>query len=125
MIAAGRTVLLSRNGMGEHLWMILTDPDALTQKVVMVALVTERDHTDHTVRLDVGHHPFIRHPTNVDYGTATFAPSAALEAGITAGGAEIHADLSNGLLRRVRTGLLVSSRTPNVIKDHCRPSFPS
>jgi hypothetical protein len=123
LIVAGRTILLSRAGMGEHLWLVLTDPDPTTQKVIMVALVTERAHTDKTVRLDIGDHRFVRHPSNIDFGTATFAPSAALLAGVSSGAAALHEDLKASILRLVREGLLTSSRTPNAVKEHCAPLF--
>lgn len=45
--------------MGTHLWFVPTDPDPVTTRVVIVALVTQRGHTERTVTLDVGDHPFI------------------------------------------------------------------
>ena len=46
--------------MGEHLVFVLTDPDPVTNLVVVVTLVSEKSHTDKTVCLGPGDHPFIR-----------------------------------------------------------------
>jgi len=106
--------------MGTHAWFVLTDPTADTDRVVLVALVTERAHTDRTTFLDVGDHPFVRHASNVDYGTATFAPASKLTSKLIEGVASLDADMSAELLQRVREGLLVSSRTPNDVAVHVR-----
>lgn len=108
--------------MGTHAWFVLTDPDAETDRVVLVMLVTERPHTDGTVCLGVRDHPFIRHASNVDYGTATFAPASKLESKLSDGVASLDPDMSAALLQRVRVGLLASSRTPNVVAAHVRAS---
>jgi hypothetical protein len=122
LIGAGRTFLLRDRRMGTHLWLVLTDPDPQS-KVVTVVLVTERAHTERTVRLDVGDHPFVRHPTNVDFGAATYFPVAKLERAVATGRASLDADLSVDLLARVRRGLIESSHTPNDIVAHCRVSL--
>jgi hypothetical protein len=109
--------------MGTHLWFVLTDPDPVTQKVVMVMLVTERGHTERTVRLDVGDHPFIRHASAVDFGAARYAPSVRLDAALASTAAELDSDMSATLLARVRQGLLDSSHTPNEIAHECRALF--
>ena len=104
--------------MGTHAWFVLTDPASDTDRVVLVALVTERAHTDRTTCLDVGDHPFVRHASNVDYGTATFAPASKLTRKLEDGVASLDADMSAALLQRVRDGLLLSSRTPNDVAAH-------
>jgi hypothetical protein len=90
---------------------------------VMVALVTERAHTERTVRLAVGDHPYINHSSNVDFGTATFAPTNKLIQGIAKKAAIHHDPMSAALLAKVRAGLLQSSHTPNALKEHCRTIF--
>ena len=123
LIRAGRALLLRDARMGPHLWFILTDPDPGHERIVLVMLVTERAHTDRTLLLGVGDHPFIRHPSAVDFGTARYAPAAKLEDALATGRAELSADMSSVLLARVRTGLLTSARTPNQIADDCRLRF--
>ena len=77
-VGAGRSLLVRDIRMGTHLWFVVTDPDPTTSLVVMVALVTERAHTEKTVRLNVGDHPFIQPASNVDFGSATYAPASKL-----------------------------------------------
>lgn len=123
IIRAGRAVVVRDRRMGTHLWFVLTDPDPLTGLVVMVALVTERPHTEKTVRLDAGDHSFVRHASNVDFGTARFAPSSKLSERLGRGVATLDADMSAGLLEQVCRGLLASSHTINEIAAYCRENF--
>jgi hypothetical protein len=109
--------------MGTHLWFVLTDPEVSSGRVVIVALVTERAHTERTVRLNVGDHPFIAHASNVDFGSSTYAPVSKLDAALAEHRATLSADMSAPLLALVREGLLSSSHTPNDIIEHCRPRF--
>lgn len=125
LVGAGRALRIRDTKLGAHLWFILTDPDPETRKVVLVMLVTERAHTDRTVRLDVGDHPFVRHASNVDYGTARYAPVGKLDAALAGGRATLDADLSAPLLARIRRGLLDSGRTPNDVAEYCRRVFPA
>ncbi|WP_353267810.1 hypothetical protein [Gemmatimonas sp.] len=115
LIAAGRALRIRDRRMGTHLWFVLTSPDPDSGLVILVAVVTERGHTDRTVRLEVGDHPFIRHPSNVDYGTAKFAPAGRLTEALSTGKADLDLDASTVLLGRLCEGLLTSSRTPNVV----------
>lgn len=92
---AGRALVLRDARMGTHLWFVLTDPDPDRNSMVLVMLVTVKPHTDRTVQLNVGDHPFVRHESAV----------------------------SADLLTRVRAGLLASARTPNDVVEYCRPMF--
>ena len=106
--------------MGAHLWFVLTDPDPRTGLVVLVMLVSVKPHTDKTVQLNAGDHRFVEHASNVDYGTATFAPAARLEQRIASGLITLDVDLTAKVLERIRDGLLTSSRTINAISEYCR-----
>jgi hypothetical protein len=123
IVRAGRSLRIRDARTNTHLWFVLTDPDPMTGKVVLVMLVSERSHTERTVRLGVGDHPFIRHASNVDYGTATYAPVAKLEAALGRGVASLDADMSDDLLQRVRDGLLASSHAPHDVVEYCRGLF--
>jgi hypothetical protein len=122
IIVAGRA-LTQVGADGKHLWFVLTDPDPETRKVVIVMLVTEKDHTDKTVSLSAGAHPFITRDSNVNYGSADFIPLSKLEKRLASGDAKLNADMSPKLLKKVRQGLLDSSRTVRYIKDYCRDGF--
>lgn len=125
VLRAGRALLVRDARMGTHLWFVLTDPDPVRDWVVLVMLVTVKEHTDRTVHLDVGDHPFIRHASAVDFGTAKYAPAAKLEDALSSGRATLSEDMSAALLARVRAGLLVSGRTPNDVAGYCRALFHS
>ncbi len=122
-ITAGRSLYLANDPAGPHLWFVLTDPDPKTAHVVLVRVVTARTHTDKTVVLPVGCHPFIKHESNVEYGAARLDPVGRLEAAIHAGHCRLDQDMSEALLTLVRGGLLASPRTIHAICDHCRPTF--
>jgi hypothetical protein len=122
-IRAGRSLRIRDARTKTHLWFVLTDPDPTTSKVVLVMLVTERAHTERTVRLDAGDHPFVRHPSNVDFGTATYAPVSKLSDALARNAAALDADMSHELLQRVRRGLLASSHAPHDVVEHCRALF--
>ena len=123
-VRAGRTFIYeTKNNPFPHLWMVLTDPDPQTGKVILVSMTTSRDHTDKTVLINVGDHEFVVHETNVDYGGATFGVSSKLERALGSGVATLKADLSKELLQRVRAGVLASSRPPNEIVGYCKGAF--
>jgi hypothetical protein len=120
-ICAGRALLLDL-GQGPHLWFVLTDLDA-NGLVVVVMLVTARGHTDKTVALTVGDHPFIDHESNVNYASATLKPAKVLNAMLAKGTGRLHEDMSSAVLHAVSCGLLTSSRTANYLIAHCSPLF--
>ena len=122
-VKAGAALLIRDRRMGLHLFFVLTDPDSKNHLVVTAAVVTERSHTDKTCRLNVGDHPFIRHASNVDYGSATFVPLGRIEEWLKSGQATFQGNLSPALLKLIQQGLLSSSRTIHAIVDHCRPLF--
>jgi hypothetical protein len=123
LLRAGRALLVRDAAMGTHLWFVLTDPDPDRGWMVLVMLVTVKPRTDRTLHLDMGDHPFIRHASAVDFGTATYAPASKLQAALSSGRTTLEADMSADLLARVRAGLLTSARTPNEIADDCRAKF--
>lgn len=120
---AGRALLLRDARMGTHLWFVLTDPAPDRHAIVVVMLVTVKPHTDRTLHLEVGDHPFVRHTSAVDFGTATYAPAARLQNALASGRATLADDMSADLLARVRAGLLASARTPDDVAEYCRPLF--
>jgi hypothetical protein len=124
LVVAGRSFLLRDRRMGEHLYFVLTDPDPVTDYVVVVALVSEKNHTDKTVTLNVGDHPFIRWASNIDYGTATYMLAKKIDAALANGRAALDADMSDDLLKRARAGLMTSGHTANDIRHHCEDRFP-
>ncbi len=123
-IRAGRAVHMSGGRVGlPHLWFILTDPDPATHQFVMVMAVTEQAHTDKTVSLSAGEHPFVVHETSVDYGGAQFMTISRLESAVRKGHCQFKADMNAELLEKVQRGLLASARTVPVMTEFCRARF--
>ena len=124
-IAAGRTFLVFGRDFAPdpHLWFVLSNPDPQTGHVVAVMLVTARSHTDKTVTLNSGDHPFIRHESNIDYGFARLLLADKIMAAIRESRCELQPDISNALLSRLCIGLLQSHRTIHFLKDHCHGLF--
>jgi hypothetical protein len=103
----------------KHLWIVLTNPDPQTGKVVVVMVVTKRQHTDPTTVLVKGDHPFITHDSSVDYGLAKTVTVARLEADAHAATCQPLADVGPAILKQVQAGLQVSPRTVHHIKSYC------
>jgi hypothetical protein len=122
-IRAGRSFTVPGPGPNQaHLWIVLTDPDHSDDKVVAVMVVSEKPHTDKTVALNNGDHPFFQHASNIDYGTAKHFPRVKLEKQINSRG-KLRQDVSTELLERARGGVFESSRCPNYIKEYFRTRF--
>ncbi len=113
---------LPRTGV-PHLWIVLTNPDPVTKKALVVMVVSEKSTTDKTVTLRAGDHPFIRHNSNIDYGGARLFDVERLEEQIVSEDHALQQDLSETLFESVRKGIFESSRTINWIKDYCRTRF--
>jgi hypothetical protein len=120
IIRAGGSVMLSEPPLYEpHLWFILTNPDR-TGRIVAVMLRSAKPYTDPTLVLDVGDHPFIRHPSAVDFAAARWFTASEVRAAFKSGRCHLNADMSPELLLCVRAKLLVSPRTVRVLADSCR-----
>jgi hypothetical protein len=118
---AGDALLLSKPGQAvAHLWVLLTDPDAATDEVLVVNLTTQRPHSDTTVILNSGDHPFVRHATVVNYFDVRLVKAGLLTAFSNTGNYLPQASLSAPVLQRIQAGLLASSFTPNKFKDYFR-----
>ncbi len=66
-IYAGRTIYLRIPPHNKtHLWPVLTNVDK-GNKFIAVMVRTKQSHTDKTVILKLGDHPFIKHESSADY----------------------------------------------------------
>lgn len=121
---AGKTFHLpTRLEEKRHLWIVVTDPDGIPEKVVIVNLTTLRHNSDMTVTLDRGDHRFIKHQTVVNYASARFVEVIKLQEAIKVGLSTFDEDCSDILLEQVQFGILESPFTPNNIKKYCRECF--
>jgi hypothetical protein len=122
-IRAGRSFTVPGPGPNQaHLWIVLTDPDPSDDKVVAVMVVSEKPHTDKTITLNVGDHPFFQRASNIDYGSAKHFPRVKLENQVNGRG-KLRQDVSPALLEKARAGIFRSSRCPNYIKEYFETRF--
>jgi hypothetical protein len=116
MLGLGDTIILPKPGLEkEHLWVLVTAPDS-NGTVIMVNLTTQRPHSDTTVILQPGEHPFIDRPTVVFYADARFVEAALLESCVSKGIGRNHSQIEKAVLQKIQNGLLISPLTPQKIK---------
>ena len=102
-----------------HLWIVLTDPDD-NDKLAVVNLTTRRTGSDETVILRPGDHPFVKHPTIVNYGDADFAIAGKLTNAVSRGVAWSHSPVNQDVLSRIQNGVQQSRHTPRELKEYVR-----
>lgn len=119
----GDTFLLPKPGQVEHLWIVLTHTNE-NDESICVNVTTRRIHTDDTLILQRGDHPFIKQESVVHYEDARYMNMVQVEALLDGHSelfvAERMASCTHVLLDRIKDGLLRSRRTPTGIKDACK-----
>lgn len=71
MLALGDTVLLPKPAQDKpHLWVLVTAVNPQTGHAIIVNFTTERPHSDKTVVIQPGEHPFVDRPTVVFFADA-------------------------------------------------------
>ena len=119
-IHVGNSLLLPKSeGQTAHLWVVVTPPFDNLKEVVIVNITSLKSHSDHTVILDVGDHPFIKHPSSIYYADATITQIAALQRAIDSGEFSTHQDFPLKTLSRIQAGIFISDFTPNKVKKYC------
>ncbi|MBI5805591.1 MAG: hypothetical protein ACYDEQ_00620 [Desulfocucumaceae bacterium] len=106
-----------------HLFIVLTDPEPGTGKLVAVMVQTAQDHTEKTVVLQKGEHPFVKQPTSVQYTHADYYFASKIVKAFARNICHKQASLDAAVLDKVRKGLLASTHTPNSILEYCRTKF--
>ena len=69
-----------------HLWILVTDPHPESQKSVIVSVTTLRSHSDQTVILRKGDHPYILHDSVISYQDAQEFSVVKIQAKLIAAG---------------------------------------
>ncbi len=109
---------------GAHCWVLILERlDG--KQFVGVMLVSLKPHSDKTVVLLPGEHPFVVRETSVDYGSATPMSAAKLAEWLASGRAQQRDAMPADVTARIKRGALESSRTPNHVKDLMQESCPS
>jgi len=102
-----------------HLWVVLTSPQGDTAKSVMVNLTSKSSHSDRTVVLHKGDHPFIEHATVVNYRAARFVNVDEVKKQIRNNMLTADYPFEPDVLKRIQDGILRSPWTRLRIKEYC------
>lgn len=99
-----------------HLHLIIAGPDKQGQ-CVLVSITTRRAKSDTMVCLDVGDHPFIKHPSVITYAYSKILTVTKLAEMVANGEATPKERASEQLLRRAQNGMLETDRAPREVKE--------
>lgn len=122
--AAGQTLLMPSGPNNKlHLFVILNDPIPLdgypgTQSVlVCMCSVQPNLHFDGTCTLQPGSHPFVAHPTYIDYKFARIESATDLTARVAQGVFIPNQPCTPNLLANIKSGLNQSKFTKRAFKN--------
>jgi hypothetical protein len=102
-VKAGDTFLVSL-AADEHLWMIISEPAADPERVLVVNFSTWKPYHDQACVLNPGDHPFLTRRTCVNYPEARVASDAILEKLLAAKQIFPRQPLPAALLQQIREG---------------------
>jgi hypothetical protein len=128
MLACGDAILMPTPGVSSlHLWIIITDPLKDSGSAVILSVTTRRAHSDLTLILKPGDHPWIKHDSVIMYSDAAIIDTASLEKLIRDYPDDyvVQNKCSDALIAKIKTGLLKSRFTPNKIMRYCIKSWNS
>jgi len=105
------------SGGYEHLWIVITPPHGDPPQVIIVNVTSLKANSDRTIILDVGDHPFIKHPTVIYYTDAKIVRVSEVE--------KIQQELRNSgnapinarLLSKIQAGIESSQYVKPMIKN--------
>ena len=122
-VCAGATLLVPSGPQGQHLFVVLNDPQEFEGygKVVCVVMVPLDSikigiHYDSTCELAAGIHPFVTRATFVNYRLARIEQVRHLEAMATTLNFQPRPALDKSTLDQIRSGLLASPFTTRELK---------
>jgi hypothetical protein len=109
----GDTILIPEPGtsLDSHLWIVLSDPIADSERIVLVNFTKHRPDKDQACVLQQGDHPFIRQLTCVNYRQAKIVSEDQLERLVHCSHVEKREALSPDVLERILGGV-ADSRMP-------------
>ena len=125
MLKRGDTLLVAKHpDATPHLWILVTDPDA-NGDVVIVNVTDFRNHSDQTIVLKEGDHPFIRKDSVVLYSDSQVVTVSSLMNALNSrlGICSQRECCSEQLLQRIRSGIFASDFTPNKIIEFCHRAW--
>src|SRR5690242_7488672 len=114
MLKCGDTFLLPKSAYHiEHLWIVLTEPEPITQLAVCVNVTSKTRYCDTTVVLKPGCHTFIKHESVINYSDARQMDIGKVYQVVTTKNPQsfafgIYDSCSEALLSTIQAGLLKS-----------------
>jgi hypothetical protein len=106
----------------EHLWIVLTNADA-ENKAVAVNITTRHSLSETTVVLEDGDHPFVKHPSVINYSDAQLIDLKAVETAIEKQPrhfvCKAHEPCSPELLKKIQDGMRRTKSPKKNIKQRC------
>jgi hypothetical protein len=121
-LVQGQAFLFDLRNEPAHLWVIVSDPDA-DGNCLIVSLTSFKGCSDRTVVLNAGEHPFIKWPTCVAYAFSDLITEDQLANYVSLGHAKMHVfPLKEEIVKLVFDGFLASPFTKKRIKTYVRVS---
>ena len=104
---SGDTFLIEEPGtsLDSHLWIVISDPAADPDKVLLVNLTSHRPDKDQACVLSKGDHPFIKHKTCVEYRRAKLVSVVPMEHLLDSGRIRHHTPVTPKLLSKILSGV--------------------
>ena len=106
-----------------HLHIIAIDPDR-EGLVIVVSVSSVYRFADRTVLLKAGEHPWVKHESFIAYGFARLQKASEIETRLSRLPKLVKEHCSEGLLKRVQSGILESEQTENGVKHFYRELLP-
>jgi hypothetical protein len=106
-----------RRQTGEHLKVVISDPNLDPDKVVIVSISTLRHNSDVSCQIQAGEHRFVHRPSCISYRHGLVATNARLDEQLAAGVIVLDDPVSNELLERIRKGAESSPFIPHSCKE--------
>lgn len=120
------TIHMPTSGVqSKHLFIVLTPPDGIPPKIVLVNISTRQARSDTTTIVLAGEHPFLTNQESIiRYDQAEIVDANTLINAVNTKNEYCHrVDISDNLHERICNGLLQSDETPQEVIDYCTPYF--
>lgn len=109
---------LMHDGSGkEHLYIVISDCNENTGRVVLVSFSTWNEQSDNSCVLKAGDHPFISHKTCVSYENASLKLVSAIEVAVDNDTITPHSPVDHEIMLRIFEGAEKSNRLPLGCKE--------
>lgn len=117
----GNTFIWHPHGtVKEHLWILISDPAANEGRCVIVNL-TSSSHGKYSFTLNVGQHPFITKPSDVNFGDAMRTTETELARNVASGAALQREDMDASIVASIITAAKTHPAFPPILRKLLPP----